>query len=374
MLHESYLFDPIGPDVPVAGSRWGRLLGRARSLRMVVPRSLCMYQQISCAGVPLLKLAAFARLQLQPLSPFARHGACVVRQGDVLHAWMWDAAMEADFASKHGGENRFSVVAQSLYTEPVVDGVVWLRPQGADGVEAQLWKNKRLMDSLWFDSVPDEAVWSARVSRFPDMQNLGWPLALPGGHAPRCIGYGSVPWGRNLTPRQAGTTALDWNRVAPVALGAASVVLAGWGSATYVQKTVMQEAIASGMQTQERRLAELEPQQQARGYAQNALAWVSAAKSLKARPGTAELLEELAAVVLKQGLVVRELEVSEPTVQATLVALGADAPRLTAVIAALDNHPLFYDARFVDVSGGSGFKFSWRLRSGMQAEGSGARP
>ena len=86
-------------------------------------------------------------------------------------------------------------------------------------------------------------------------------------------------------------------------------------------------------------------------------------RELPSTPATHGIVAELADIFTRQGLVVRELEINAPTVQATLVATSGGSPRLTAVLGALESHPWFYDARFVDVSGGTGFKFAWRLRA-----------
>jgi hypothetical protein len=147
-----------------------------------------------------------------------------------------------------------------------------------------------------------------------------------------------------------------------VALVLATAGLAGWGSWLYSLKTSQQQAIDQGLESQERLLAELEPVQQARQRASTTLAWINTAQALSPAPTAHSIIVELADIFTRQGLVVRELEINAPTVQVTLVATAGGSPRLTAVLGVLENHPWFYDARFVDVSGGTGFKFAWRLR------------
>lgn len=143
----------------------------------------------------------------------------------------------------------------------------------------------------------------------------------------------------------------------------ATATLTGWGSWIYSQKQAHQQAIDLALQSQERMLAELEPMQQARQRTNSTLTWINAVQALPSTPTTHDIIAELADIFTRQGLVVRELEINAPTVQATLVAINGGSPRLTAVLGVLESHPWFYDARFVDVSGGTGFKFAWRLRA-----------
>ena len=362
MFHDSCLFNPHGPDAPLERSLFARLPGTLKPLRMVVPRPLCAYQRVECTGVPRLKLASFAKLQVQALAPFSQYGSCVVRQGNWLHIWVWDAAIESAFSQKHGSKQHFSALPYSLYSTPVDNGTVWLAAPGRAGVEGQLWKNNQLVDSMWFDEPPDVDTWAALHAQTPGFHALGWPLALPpfGVLPPVSSPH---PWGRNLTPRLQSRTRIQWSSLAPAALVVASAALTGWGSWIYSQKQAHQQAIDLGLQSQERLLAELEPMQQARQRTTRTLTWINAVRELPSTPATHGIVAELADIFTRQGLVVRELEINAPTVQATLVATSGGSPRLTAVLGALESHPWFYDARFVDVSGGTGFKFAWRLRA-----------
>jgi hypothetical protein len=359
MFHDSFLFNAQGADKRLERAVLGRLPGPFSGLRLVVPRAMCAYQRVDGSGVPRLKLPGFARLQVQTLSPFARHGACAIRQGNWLHLWIWDAAIEAAFSEKHGGKQRFTALPHSLYSSPVASGTVWLAAPGQTGVEAQLWKDRQLIDSMWFEQAPGEADWAALHAQLPGFQALGWPLALPTSAAAPAA---PRPWARNLTPRLQNRARIRWASLAPVTLVLATAALAGWGSWVYSQKESQQQAIAQGLQTQERLLAELEPLQQARQRANNTLAWINTVQQLAPGPNTHSILAELADSFTRQGLVVREMTINAPTVEATLVPLSGGSPRLTAVLGVLESHPWFYDARFVDVSGGTGFKFAWRLR------------
>jgi hypothetical protein len=363
MLHHSCLFNPNGPDLPLVRNLFARLPGALKVLRMVVPRHLCIYQRVECTGVPRLRLGNFAKLQVQALAPFSKYGSCVVRQGNWLHIWVWDAAIEAAFSQKHGGKQNFSALPYSLFSTPLTDGIVWLTAPGSPGLEGQLWKNRQLVDSMWFDEPPEAGDWATLHAQTPALHALGWPLALPAAGTPPPRVATPRPWGRNLTPRLHSSTHIQWSNLAPTALVLATATLTGWGSWIYSQKQAHQQAIDLALQSQERMLAELEPMQQARQRTNSTLTWINAVQALPSTPTTHDIIAELADIFTRQGLVVRELEINAPTVQATLVAINGGSPRLTAVLGVLESHPWFYDARFVDVSGGTGFKFAWRLRA-----------
>ncbi|MDR6212837.1 hypothetical protein QE399_000526 [Paracidovorax wautersii] len=362
MLHRIYLFNPAGADVQLKTTgKWVLPAWLAR-LRMVVPRSLCTFHRVRCSGVPRFKLRDFARLQAQALSPFVAHGCAATRQGSWLCLWIWDRALEAEFAQKHGiAESGFSVLPLSFYARTIPSGVTCSPQEDGRGVEYLLWKDKLLQDSLWFPVAPTPEEWSALLANTPDLASMGWPDALPSVQSAR-PSFSQKAWARNLIPQAASGMAFDWNVMAPTVLTVASIGLVGWSASLWSQKAAYQHAIDSLTHNQEQRLAQLEPLQQARQRAQQVIDWVRSAQSLGPVQPTHALINDLAPVITRQGLVVREIDINPPTVQATLTAPGGGSPRLTAVLGALEGRPYIYDARFVDVSGVMGFRFSWRLK------------
>lgn len=361
MLHQNYLFNPDGADLRLQAAGKLVLPPWLTRPRMIVPRGLCTFHRIRCTGVPQFKLRNFARLQAQALSPFVSHGCAAVRQGSWLHLWIWDSALESDFALKHRISDQFSVLPQSLYGHPLTNGVSPNAHTGIKGVEFLLWKDKRLQDSLWFPLAPSQEEWSALLVNAPELAGLGWPQTLPSVSNARQT-PATHPWARNLVPRAGGQRQLNWSMLAPVVLSVASLGLTGWSAALLTQKFSYERAIVSLTQSQEQRLAELEPVQQARQQAQHITNWVKAAQALVPAQTTNALIGDLAPLITRQGLAIREMDINPPTVQVTLTAPGGGSPRLTSVLGALENKPYIYDARFVDVTGVSGFRFSWRLR------------
>jgi len=362
MLQDVYLYNPHGPDLQLGKPAIAHLPQALKTTRLLIPRQVCVYQRVDCAGVPRLKLAAFAKLQVQSLTPFTKNGACAVRQGNWLHLWMWDAAIEAVFSTRHQNRRPAQVLPRSLYSPPQTHGLLWLTTPGTTAVEAQLWKDNLLVDCMWFDVLPTSSAWDALLAQRPELALAGWPRTLPDNRLH--TQYSTSAWGRNLIPQSGPRLGVQLSHLAPAGLVVATATLAGWGGFVYAEKEAHQNAIRQGVETQERLIAELEPMQQARQRTMETLRWIDAAQALSPPPTTHSIITELAGIFTLQGLVVRELEISAPTIQATLVSTAGGSPRLTAVLGALEAHPWFYDARFVDVVGGTGFKFAWRLRSG----------
>lgn len=372
MIVESFLFNPAG-----AGTAWGtraKAVGllaslvpaALRGLRMVVPQDQCFYARASCAGIPLRGLAGFARLQAEQLSPFQNFGAYAVRQDQVLHVWMWDKTLEIDFVNQHPGRSLRSVVPQVLFSAPRERGVSWSRYVGAGGktgASALLWRANKLVDLIYFAQPPASESWVAMLMQQPQLLLLGWPSEVLSGSAPGTIAVLDKPWARNLLVNRWAVPPLALQPLARLVLWCCTVGLAAASATFLAQRYADEKAIADSAESQKQRMAALEPQQQARDVAQSLGRWIASAEALSPRPAKIDLLNEAAVLLNRQGLVVRELELTLPTVSATLVPTTGAELRLTSVISAIETNPLFYDVRFVDVAGGNGFKFTWRLRT-----------
>ncbi len=377
MLTQSYLFNRHGTDHSLAVHSTRLIPEALQNLRLVVPRSSCVYARISCLGVPRFGLRGFAQLQVEQLSPFQKFGSYAVKQNDTLHLWMWDKSIETAFAEKHNARAAKTVLPQSLLSQGREQGVVWLQHQGQTGLEAQLWRSGKLVDSLYVEAPPSASQWTTTLARQPELGTLGWPAALPPTPAVTRHNFNVKPWGGNLLRAAFRLPQIQGALIARLVLWAATAALGASTAAVLSERSVHQKAIADGVENQKQRVVALEPVQQARDAAQDIERWLASAQTLSPRPSKLTILNEVAVVTNQQGLLVRDLELSPPTLSATLVpATGSDI-RLTAVIGAIEANPLFTDARFVDVVGGNAFKFTWRLRGAAPASAaptSGARP
>jgi hypothetical protein len=334
-------------------------------LRLVVPRASCVYARISCLGVPRFGLRGFAQLQVEQLSPFQKFGSYAVKQNETLHVWMWDKSIETAFAEKHNDRAAKTVLPQSLLGQPREQGVTWLQHQGQSGLEAQLWRTGKLVDSIYFEAPASASQWTTTLARQPELAALGWPATLPPAPAATRHNFNTKPWGTSLLRPAFRLPEIQGALIARLVLWGATAALGASTAAVLSERSAHQKAIADGVENQKQRIVALEPVQQARDAAQEIERWLASAQTLSPRPSKLAILNEVATVVNQQGLLVRDLELTPPTLSAMVVpAIGSDI-RLTAVIGAIEANPMFTDARFVDVVGGNAFKFTWRLRGAM---------
>jgi hypothetical protein len=326
---------------------------------MVVPRNLCTYHRIPCAGVPFFKLNEFARLQALQHSPFVHYGSSAVKQGSHLHLWIWDQKHEERFAEKHGQPKRFQTIVHSLLTPRNAQGLLWIaHPAGSEnGCEAQLWQNRQLQDSQWFDAPPSPQTWQQRHAQYPELANNGWPLHFT---AIRYSPCGERPFGINLTPRAQNRQTIHWAPMVNtlMVLGAAGLI--GWADWLQGQILGYENQIAANQTYQEQKIEQDQPQQIARASTYNTLQRIKSIQSLKANTQTLASLEEINQLFSRQGLWVRDIDINGPTIDATLIGV---TPRLTAILGVIESSELFYDARFNDVVPGGGFRFSWRIQT-----------
>jgi hypothetical protein len=331
-----------------------------RSLRMVVPRSLCSYHRIACEGVPFFKLQEFARLQAQQHSPFIHFGGSAVKQGKLLHLWTWDQAHEQRFAQKHGNPERFQALVQSLFSQPVQQGVVWIKqnddPHG--GCEAQLWHNRQLQDTQWFDGPPTAQTWQQRHVQFPELAANGWPLQVP---PIRASAPSTRVWGHNLLVRERTSPAISWQKLGNTALVLCTAGVVSWAASLQGQIHAYQAIMADNEDHKAQKIAQEQPQQTARAATLNTVQRIKSLQSLNANSRVLVALDEVTQLFSRQGLWLREIDINGLTIDATLIAPPGVTPRLTAIIGVIENSDLFHSARFTDVAPGGGFRFSWRV-------------
>lgn len=360
MLQNSLTYSPSGADLPMGKPLAGPWPAGMRTLRMVVPRALCTYHRIACEGVPFFKLQEFARLQAQQHSPFVHFGASAVKQGQHLHLWLWDQAHEQRFAQKHGNPERFQVLAQSLLTQPAQQGVTWTA-QGADptaGCEAQLWRNRQLQDTQWFDAPPTAQTWQQRHAQYPELAANGWPLQLP---ALRASAPGTRAWGLNLLARAPTSPTISWQKLGNTTLVVCAAGVMAWAASLQGQMQAYQAIMADNEDFQAQKIAQEQPQQAARAATLNTVQRIKTLQSLQVNSRVLVALEEITQLFSRQGLWVRDIDINGLTIDATLIAPPGVTPRLTAIIGVIESSDLFHDARFTDVVPGGGFRFTWRI-------------
>jgi hypothetical protein len=136
-----------------AGSRWLRT-------EWILSRALCRYRILDFTDVPRSKRSAALRLQLSQFAPFAEPGYAVAWEGVKAQVWCWDAqklreaGRDAELPA-----SRIRVVPESLCHAPLSDGPRLLTV--TEGYEGQVWKDRALIRSRFWSTLPDDADWIA---------------------------------------------------------------------------------------------------------------------------------------------------------------------------------------------------------------------
>jgi hypothetical protein len=209
---------------------------------------MCVVFRTSCAGVPRLRLRGFAQLQAEQFMPFQNAGVFAFKQGQTMHLWLWDKTIEADFSEKHDGRTSRQVIPQSVFSPTIDRGVQWFRHAQQHGLEAQLWSNRLLVDSLYFESPPAANDWRTLIAQQHELLAAGWPAELPAGSQSPTTSFAKKPWASNLLQPALRLPRLKFAPIAKVALWASTAVLAAGTAATLTERSQHQSAINQGVE------------------------------------------------------------------------------------------------------------------------------
>jgi hypothetical protein len=355
MLKTTYLF-----NLDLQSQRRNGWFTALQKEVLVIDRSQCLHERIALNGLSRWHWQSFAQLQVKTKSAFARTGWCAAVQGDFLHLWTWDAQLEAEATRQLSGRQPGRVIASSLLGKRQAHGVQWIKSKHGEGVEAKLWRADQLVDSRWFEKIPSETEWKLWQSTLGEVVSAQWPLNLNQVYAQPLE---TKAWVRPITPKrtQAAPSFLIANwRV--VLLAVISVGLMSWLAFLFGQQERIKSSLAQAQEQRTKKLADFESVSSQRQTAQERLKWLDAVAANEQSISMYDLIEASTSIVLKLGLALREIDIGAGVVNATVVVPAGVNFRITSMINALEREPLFYDARFVDVIGGDGFKFTWRLR------------
>ncbi|GAP33864.1 hypothetical protein [Piscinibacter sakaiensis] len=311
MLHPVYR---LAIDAPQQRVRLGPVAGRAWRTRVVVPRALCVFESLPTTGVAWHERAAFARLQVLRLVPYARTQACAVVKAGRLMLWLWDADEVAAALRAEGlAPQRVRVLPETLLLPlPAADGVVAQRCDG--GTDRLQLAGGAILASTW----QPEARGAGRAA--PDL-------------LPR-------PWGRDLLAGD-GLASPAARLQQAAALGAwglafaSAAALAYWGGQWQgLSQRLSQAEAGSGDDG-----VELERLMRLRQAGAADRAWIDRAQALAAGADLEPLLGRLQPVLEAQGLSMREFELRNDDLRITLASGGPgveiDLPRALAALSAL---------------------------------------
>ena len=337
-----------------------------KTIEMVVPRDLCMFEQLDTRGIPTHKLSRYVALQLDARGAFSDSRHWAVQHGNHVNVWSWDGALLAEFARSMGvGSDEVVCVPQGALAPATLNGAVWLGEPTLHGQEAQLWQSGQLLDSVFVSKagVGDHwAQWLASHQPAVAGAQATPPMAWPDTSPLQKASYKDRAAKRNLLEPVLPTLPKLSSAMLPAVMGLATVALLcsfAWLRAqTHAFVAASEGAAVAEPQEATLRQRARSMQHDLRSSEQVALQY----KSLIASPDSHDTVMAIAGLVTSQGVSLREFDLRNNTIQATVVSPNGNVA-LSDFLNAVDDVPLFRDAKFVDVAGGDGFKFAWRVNA-----------
>ena len=281
------------------------LPSRAWRRRVLIPRQLCLFESVPCAGVRLHEMARFVQLQVQRLSPFARTGSSAMVRAGRLLLWVWDEE-EVDrlLEAAQAGANLGHRVAEGLYLAPPADGA----------------SSRRCVQCEERIVVDGGALTSARLGRLEP--------ADTGVILPRAQGWDwAQRWSESLFLTRLGGGVGLFNHAAWMA----ALLVAAW-SAHHWAGVRSAERMAT---TLEAALSERTQRESASASAQGDSSadqqWLQAYEQQTAQLDVVGLLEALRPVLERHGAVIREWNSLTDRVSLMVVSAGGEfrLPQLT---------------------------------------------
>jgi hypothetical protein len=335
-----------------------------RAYKLVIGPEHTVFARISLKGVPFWRWREFARLQCEALTPFSRPGAYARVEAGALNVWIWDQAYAEACVRAFGADVDVerAVPLAALCRAPS-DGVWWVKPSdpARAASEMQLWQGGALVASLRADDAKSPQMWAELVQRQPELRRLGWPQQLPDA-TNRSLRHRGLPLFGSIWPyvRSEGAASLGERAVsACVALFlAGTLAWAGyWAGRAHTAHHQVAQMARPGSAEAERSAGE--EAKRRTDFEQGHLRLLKLATTGSGIPVGA-VLERLGSVTMRQGMLVREVEVGAEFVKATLAAGPGASPRLEGIVNALEQVDGFHDARLVEVGSQGGFQFEWR--------------
>lgn len=159
----------------------------------IVGRELLIYKSISLLAVPKAHRRQVLTQNITRLSPFQSTGHYVIEKEAVAEVWVWDEAQRLEELGRvvDGSAyleprlQRLEAIPETLLFKPKLTGT-FEQPM-AEGVELQVWKERRLTNSSWQangeaeeeNSVSTAESWLGELDRnAPDLEPIIWRLGF----------------------------------------------------------------------------------------------------------------------------------------------------------------------------------------------------
>src|SRR5258708_6074462 len=132
---------------------------KASRRQVAISRALTPYKRLSLPqGVPGDKRIDALRLQALEWSPYGRTDMMFDLSEEGAGVWIWDRDRTEGLLSGAGRDtSQVRLIPETALRRPLADGTRLVAC--LDGVEGQVWRNRSLMASRWWPSLPAAVEW-----------------------------------------------------------------------------------------------------------------------------------------------------------------------------------------------------------------------
>jgi hypothetical protein len=145
---------------------------------LLLARELCAFSFFETANLPSNRRRQAARIYARTASPYLIGGSALTRCGNDFGIWWWDLERIKPHIADRYGRSGVTLQPETL-AQPI--GTDWRIVRHAQGQEAQLWRNKSLVASVWHRTPFDTVSWAAfsRLQRNAPSAPLEPPPSQP---------------------------------------------------------------------------------------------------------------------------------------------------------------------------------------------------
>lgn len=290
----------------------------------ILARPLYRFAKFDLKQIPRAKRQQALKLQLDQWSPYAASGFYVAWQGDEAFVWCWDAdRVQRAMAESRLNPKGVSIIPETLLYHAADQGLRLIKC--LNGFEAQLWQNKRLEQSRWWQQLPTAAEWTL-FQRDAGVQPQDQIETVPQPHSPDMQ---PRPWAKSTGLLGQSDQAWQYERLA-VALGVFLLALPSLWYGLSLFK------LQKAYEMRKAQLAEIQRQAQpvieARRQALDELARIQVLRNLDVYPDQLALMAKVADILPKNESFLKEWDYQNGKLKIA-IALPAPAPSSSLVSA-----------------------------------------
>lgn len=269
--------------------------------RLLVPRSMCVFESLPCAGLAWHEYRSFARMQASRLSPWLNTGASAAIRGGRLMLWLWDQ-QELDALLAQCGEDpapQRRPLVETLY-RPLSWESGEVEFAGDGGVEQLRIENGAIVASQWQpDAGTSDGPWRKTPWAFELLGSKQADRSQPG--YPQ-IGVGA-------------------RRAAPLVVTAAAAAYALFHLGSYLGLDHRLEVLEQEAELADQRISSLSAAGQ---ELKKESEWLASYRRLAASVDLQAVLNVLQPVLERHGVVLKEFELRGDQLRIAVITAGGD--------------------------------------------------